>query len=297
VRREKPRHTPRKRTAPTSPLYPRQPPWALLLEREGQGGCLLLLPFSAHVASAQVHLRHRTSAHTDSSLHAGRHSPPGSTDKPAVGTTVTEGLESVKLLPPPPDKNKPEVYGALTKEAVARAEVQSPQRERTVCMTVTTTDNRDRGRPSSWSAAIDQMTSGADDDVRRLMCVAAGNVDAAHRATPPIGASDPTSAPRDPSTRTSGAARLSTLPPGTTSRSSQPSAGGGNATTSAVGPGRLAMRSWCPSAHPRSRPTSTRRSPPRSACQSRSPRKEGRPAAEEDRQGSHLAHERGLHQG
>lgn len=89
---------------------------------------------------------------------------------------LSHGLESVKLLPPPPGQNKPEAYGALTKEAVARAEVQSPKRERTVCLTVASTDKRDRGRPSSWSAAVDQLASGADDGQQRLLCVAAGNV-------------------------------------------------------------------------------------------------------------------------
>jgi hypothetical protein len=90
---------------------------------------------------------------------------------------LTHGVESVKILPRT-GANKPEVYGALTQEAVARAEVQSPERARAVCMAITTTDNRDRGQPSSWSSAIDQLTSGANDGVHRLMCVSAGNADA-----------------------------------------------------------------------------------------------------------------------
>jgi hypothetical protein len=83
-------------------------------------------------------------------------------------------LESVKLLPPH-GENKPEAYGALTQEAVARAEVQAPTRSRAVCLAITS-DSRDKGLPSSWSAAIDQMCAGELDNTRRLVFVAAGNL-------------------------------------------------------------------------------------------------------------------------
>jgi len=43
-------------------------------------------------------------------------------------------------------------------------------------MAVTSEDGRDQGRPSSWSAAIDKLTSGADDDNKRLFIVSAGNI-------------------------------------------------------------------------------------------------------------------------
>jgi hypothetical protein len=84
-------------------------------------------------------------------------------------------LESVKLLPPPPGTNKPEAYGAVTQEAVARAEVQAATRNRAVCLTITA-DSRDQGLPSSWSAAVDQMCAGELDNTRRLVFVAAGNI-------------------------------------------------------------------------------------------------------------------------
>jgi hypothetical protein len=48
-------------------------------------------------------------------------------------------------------------------------------------MAVTTTDDRDRGRPSSWSAAIDALTSGCEDDSRRLIVLSAGNTDLSQR--------------------------------------------------------------------------------------------------------------------
>jgi len=84
-------------------------------------------------------------------------------------------LESVKLLPPPPLVNAPDVYGAVTQQAVARAEIQAPQRKRAICMAVTTDDDRDHGLPSSWSAAVDQMCAGELDENPKLMFISTGN--------------------------------------------------------------------------------------------------------------------------
>lgn len=92
-------------------------------------------------------------------------------DEPMV---LGHRLESVKLLPDD-GANNPEHYGAITAEAVARAEVQSPTRNRAICMAVTA-ENRDEGLPTSWSASIDQLCSGALDSNRRLMFVSAGNI-------------------------------------------------------------------------------------------------------------------------
>ncbi len=84
-------------------------------------------------------------------------------------------LESVKILPPEGD-NKVELYGYITKQAISRAEIQAKDRKRIACMPVSSDDTRDRGRPSSWSAAIDQITSGAEDEDKRLFILAAGNI-------------------------------------------------------------------------------------------------------------------------
>ena len=84
-------------------------------------------------------------------------------------------LESVKILPPKAT-NKAELYGDITKQAISRAEIKSKDRKRIVCMSVSADDTRDKGRPSSWSAAIDQITSGAEDEDKRLFILAAGNI-------------------------------------------------------------------------------------------------------------------------
>lgn len=93
---------------------------------------------------------------------------------------LTHNLESVKILPPH-GQNPPHLYGDITAEAIARAEVQNPVQNRVVCLTVSATDDRDRGRPSSWSARIDNLCSGFDDDFQRLIVVAAGNTPADDR--------------------------------------------------------------------------------------------------------------------
>lgn len=101
-------------------------------------------------------------------------------------------LESVKILPPK-GQNPPELYGAVTAEATSCVEIQAPSRQRAFSMSVAAADERDRGQPTSWSAAVDALAAGRsfdassrglvylDDDgrnpTRRLFVVCAGNVD------------------------------------------------------------------------------------------------------------------------
>lgn len=91
------------------------------------------------------------------------------------GLAMPYCLESVKILPPH-GKNDPKLYGYITIQGLSRAEIKQPDRCHIACMAVSSVDNRDRGRPSSWSAALDQLTSGYDDETKRLFIVAAGNV-------------------------------------------------------------------------------------------------------------------------
>ncbi len=87
-------------------------------------------------------------------------------------------LESVKILPPN-GENPHDLYGSITKECIARAEIAAPQRKRVICLAITSITDRNQGMPSSWSAAIDSLASGAEeeDSVRRLFFIAAGNAD------------------------------------------------------------------------------------------------------------------------
>ncbi len=113
-------------------------------------------------------------------------------------------LELVKILPPT-GVNPPELYGAITAQAVTRPEVNAPQRRRVFCMAVTATDERDRGQPTSWSAAVDALAVGrtfdpathglvyldeADESAPRLFILSAGNVDPNHFQDDHLGRSD-----------------------------------------------------------------------------------------------------------
>ncbi len=84
-------------------------------------------------------------------------------------------LESVKILPPT-GNTEPELWGYVTAQGVYRAEIKSPDNKRIICMATTSEDSRDEGRPSSWSAELDQICSGAEDDTQRLFIISAGNV-------------------------------------------------------------------------------------------------------------------------
>ena len=90
--------------------------------------------------------------------------------------TLRHRLESVKILPQPPEQNEPNLWGYVTAQGISRAEIHSPDTKRILAMPVTVDDSRDRGRPSSWSGAVDQLASGADDDIKRLLIVSAGNL-------------------------------------------------------------------------------------------------------------------------
>lgn len=91
------------------------------------------------------------------------------------GVELAARLESVKILPPPPRANHPDLYGRITEQAVYRVEVSRPEALRTFVMAVTALDGRERGKPSSWSAAVDKLACGGDSEPKRLIVLAAGN--------------------------------------------------------------------------------------------------------------------------
>lgn len=92
--------------------------------------------------------------------------------------SINHRIESVKLLPGARGFQS-EPYGSLTMKAVGRPEITAPHAQRIFSMAVTSIDDRDRGRPSAWSAAVDLLTSDAlgNRAQPRLMVVSAGNAD------------------------------------------------------------------------------------------------------------------------
>jgi hypothetical protein len=90
------------------------------------------------------------------------------------GVPLRHKLETVKILPPA-GQIDPELYGAITAAGIDLAERRAPRRRRVICMAVTSDVGLGRGRPSSWSAAVDQLCYGGGDR-RRLMILSAGNL-------------------------------------------------------------------------------------------------------------------------
>ena len=89
---------------------------------------------------------------------------------------VAHRLESVKVLRQPGD-NEGKHHGILTADAVSLAEIAAPFRKRVFALALSTTDTRDRGRPSAWSAALDSLAADAlgENAFPRFFTVAGGN--------------------------------------------------------------------------------------------------------------------------
>jgi len=89
---------------------------------------------------------------------------------------LTHRLCSVKILPRPHQNGTPkELWGDITAQAIARAEIQNPNMVLVYCMSVTSTEDVNFGRPSSWSGAVDNLAYG-DGENQRLIIVSAGNI-------------------------------------------------------------------------------------------------------------------------
>jgi hypothetical protein len=85
-------------------------------------------------------------------------------------------LCSVKIIPPPSQGETPiELWGDVTAQAISRAEISLPEERKVYCMAVTSSLDIDRGRPSSWSGAIDKIAYGENNN-KRLFIISAGNV-------------------------------------------------------------------------------------------------------------------------
>lgn len=124
-------------------------------------------------------------------------------------------LESVKILPDQ-GQNERNLYGAITARAVDRPEIEASDRSRVFMLAVTapnadvdasqsTVDDAKRGRPTSWSAAVDALTFGRAIDetdskltyldrdeprTPRLFVISAGNINTINPADDHLDRSD-----------------------------------------------------------------------------------------------------------
>lgn len=87
-------------------------------------------------------------------------------------------IESSKIFPPV-GTNPHELYPAVTAGGIAKVELAQPNRKRVFCLATTTDeDTPHRGKPTSWSAELDQLCFGSSitDRDGRLICLSAGNI-------------------------------------------------------------------------------------------------------------------------
>jgi hypothetical protein len=77
------------------------------------------------------------------------------------------------------DSSRPlDLYAEYTQQAVFQAEIPNAARKRLFQLAITTMESWDKGRPSSWSAALDMLAFGSDNGNKpRLFVVSAGNAD------------------------------------------------------------------------------------------------------------------------
>lgn len=104
---------------------------------------------------------------------------------------ITNNIESIKII----DRiaNDPDLYGQITLEAIAIGEIMNPENKRVVCLAVTATPEHEHlGRPSSWSAAIDQKMFGKIDERNdnTIILVSVGNLSFEDRLNYPLSNDD-----------------------------------------------------------------------------------------------------------
>lgn len=85
-------------------------------------------------------------------------------------------IESVKIFEPnSPTRTDAGLYGSVTEQAALLSEISNPGAKRIYCMAVTDSNSATNdGQPSSWSAAIDKIST---EGQKRLFIVSAGNVE------------------------------------------------------------------------------------------------------------------------
>ncbi|WP_295233006.1 S8 family peptidase [Sediminibacterium sp.] len=89
---------------------------------------------------------------------------------------ITHKLCSVKILPPHNQEQTPkELWGDITAQGISRAEIQNPEMQLIYCMAVTSKEDAERGRPSSWSGAIDNLAFGEGEN-QKFIIISGGNI-------------------------------------------------------------------------------------------------------------------------
>lgn len=103
---------------------------------------------------------------------------------------VSNEIESIKIVDF--TANDPDLYGQTTLEAIARGEIMNSNNKRIVCLAVTSSDSKYKGRPSSWSAAIDQKMFGSleEGNNNTVILISSGNLSFRDRLNYPLANDD-----------------------------------------------------------------------------------------------------------
>ncbi|MFH6969870.1 S8 family peptidase [Flavobacterium sp. FlaQc-28] len=89
---------------------------------------------------------------------------------------IRHRLESIKVLPPNGFENELDLWHYITQDAVNIATVNNPDYKRIYCMAITGKNQNDFGKPSTWSAYLDDIVFGEDYTDKKIFVVSAGNV-------------------------------------------------------------------------------------------------------------------------
>lgn len=88
---------------------------------------------------------------------------------------INHQLESVKIIPA--QGNEFHQYSFVMLDGISNAQIANPKYNRIYCMAVTAENQNDFGKPSSWSAILDGVIFGNNDDNdKKLFVVSVGNV-------------------------------------------------------------------------------------------------------------------------
>ena len=111
--------------------------------------------------------------------------------------SIEHGLESVKILPPKGSEASQTQMAYATAQAVSRLESLNPELKR-VFFTAVSENDCATGRPSAWSATVDQICFEDEDknpNLNRLFIVSAGNTSPDGRVGYPLNLKEPVHSP------------------------------------------------------------------------------------------------------
>lgn len=92
---------------------------------------------------------------------------------------INHKIENGKIINVRP--NDPHLYGFIVAQTISKLIINNPNYSRVYCMAVTETGECDDGKPSSWSAYLDNICFGNIDQIKKIFMVSAGNYDDIHQ--------------------------------------------------------------------------------------------------------------------